>query len=177
MRSMYACNMSIFLPNGPAEVPCEFFWHDFWVEFWEVNCLGMSFSGGLLCWRKSRIKKSTQEFGSKILVSKICFPEFGTKLFGFWGCKIPVQTFVPEVLHYIQIKGKCTKRHKANHKTNTAPAPPPKKKARIGGSGWEVLGGGGVDEVGVNCSILLLFFIYTCNRSIYIFENNLRRKV
>ena len=47
---------------------------------------GASFSG-----KKNRIKKldPTQQFGqfgSKIRVSKICFPAFGPK-FGFWRCK------------------------------------------------------------------------------------------
>ena len=46
------------------------------------------FFWGLFCWKKLPSKISTQEFGSKIRASKICFPEFGPT-FGFRRCKSP----------------------------------------------------------------------------------------
>ena len=38
-------------PNGPAEVQCDVFRPDFWVEFWEVSFSRVNFSGGLFCWK------------------------------------------------------------------------------------------------------------------------------
>ena len=54
---------------------------------------GEFFRGHLLL-DKTRSNNSTQEFGSKIWVSKICFPEFVPK-FGFRRCKIPCAEICP----------------------------------------------------------------------------------
>ena len=73
---------------------------DFWVEFWKVSFERWIFwvwifQGASLA-VKTGSKNSTQEFGSKIRASKICFPDFGPK-FGFRRCKIPCAESCPSL--------------------------------------------------------------------------------
>ena len=82
----------------PYTVTMWIFRPDFWAEFWKVNfgrwiSRRWIFQGGSLL-EKTESKNSTQEFGSKIRASKICFPEFGPK-FGFRRRKIPCADFCP----------------------------------------------------------------------------------